>query len=131
MKKLKIIPQNKTLVVLEGLGLTIILVLISTILIYNNIKRINNGRYNYDVYQYERDTLEDLVKKNEELKSELEYVNSLEYKRLVLREVLGYAYEDETVYKRKEDPTFYTDIEKRYIEVSEKEDYEQWWLMLL
>lgn len=117
-------------VAFEGMGLTVILSLLLLIVMSNVIKVIQNGQENFEVYQYEQGVLDNLRRRNEELKERLDIVSSEEYGRLLAREVLGLAEEGEQLY-RSEEPVSFFEKEEEYLDLTEKENYLDWWMLVL
>lgn len=118
-------------IVFEGVGMTIVLSFLTIILLSNVLRIVTKGKYNYDTYLYEKTTLEELQAKNDELKDEYRYVTSNEYRLVAIRDVLNYTSPSETLYDTKEFKKYYIEKPPEYLNVSEKEDYLDWWYKLI
>ncbi len=108
----------------------LVLSLISLILIANVIRVVSNGRGNYETYLYEKQVLGELKDKNETLNTELDYVNSDEYRKLFLRDNQALAAPNEELYNTKPKPVYF-DERKEYIDLRDKKEYSDWWALLL
>lgn len=100
------------------------------VLIASSVKVIVNARNNYDIFNVELKGLEEIRKKNEELKRELAYVSSDEYKLLYLRDSSALAKPEEQLYTIKEDP-FRANEKIEYYDLTDLTDYTNWWVSLI
>lgn len=114
----------------EGLFFAVLLSCTFIFLTGSIVRVINNARNNYEIFNLEKNSLNDLQSKNEDLKEELDYVNSDEYKRLFLRETEGLSSANEELFSRREEPTV-IDADQELLPVEEKIDYSDWWAGLL
>lgn len=114
----------------EGVGLTIILSIITFILIGNIVRVFVDGNLNYSVYEQEIDSLEKLRERNENLKTSLDELNSPEQKALLARDVLEFAREGESLYRTKEQIDL-IDEKIEYFDLEEIDNYSNWWLMII
>ena len=128
--KLKKVGFYLQLITIEGGMVALVLSLVSLILIANIIRVVSNGRGNYETYLYEKKVLGELQQKNNELNSELGYVNSDEYRKLFLRDNQSLAAPNEELYNTKPKPVYF-DERKEYIDLRDKNDYSDWWGLLL
>lgn len=118
-------------IVLEGVGMTIVLSLLTIILLSNVVKVISKAKYNYDTYLYEKGTLTELQEKNQDLLEERRYVGSNEYRIIAMRDVLNYTSSSETLYDTKEYKTYFVEKQPVYLNAKEKENYLDWWYKLI
>lgn len=114
----------------EGIGLSIILLLIMFVLIANILRVIEKGEQNYSVYLYEKEALTDTQNKHAELQERYNYVTTPEYQKLIAREVLGYVEPSAELYKTREQSTFY-EVRKKILNVEKKKDFTDWWTLLV
>ncbi len=127
LKKLRINIQRVTF---DGLGLTVLLSILLAILVTSTFRVIKNGQDNYNIYKTEQGSLERLQNTNKQLTKELEIVSSDEYQKLLAREVLGIAEQNESIYRIDEPEDFFI-LEKEYVDLSDKDDYLDWWFSLI
>lgn len=104
-----------------------ILFVFMTSIIVNSISR---GLDNYNTFLEERSQLEEIKSENERLLNEFEYVNSDEFKKIILRDTLGYADQDERLFRTKIQ-TQYFDKEIKLLSLEEIADYGQWWKLIV
>lgn len=116
---------------LRGIGITLLLVISATILGYNIFSVIERGRFNYETYVYERDTLGELRLELDESIDEYDYVTSEEYQELLLRDAFSYALPGQTLFREDEEVSFVQPEEKEYYRINEIESYSTWWRRLL
>lgn len=114
----------------EGMTLTIILVLLFMFISSNIIRVYTNGRLNYDTYLKEKEDLDKLRQKHEELKKNYEYYTSDEFKLLLLRDTQSLAQSNEELFQTKEIIDFYFE-QPTYMDIKAKENFEDWWKLLL
>lgn len=114
----------------EGVGLTVILSIITFILVGNIARVFVDGNLNYSVYEQEIESLEMLRERNESLKALLEELNSPDQKALLAREVLEFARSGESLYRTKE-PTDLIDEKIKYFDLKKIDNYLDWWLMII
>ncbi len=114
----------------EGLGLTIILIVLLLVIITSTLRVIQNGQHNYNIYKTEQESLKNLRSENQRLEEEYTIVSSDEYQKLLARDVLGVVEQNESLYRVNEQGEFYY-LEKRYIDLKEKEGYMDWWFSLI
>jgi hypothetical protein len=121
---------NLNLIEFEGAGLTIILCIICLLLASNIYRDILKGKQNYDIYTYEKQTLEEVKERNKELTEEYNVTNSDEAIVLQGKDSYGYAKPHEELYRTKNDPYFFTE-KKVFLEVDSRENYSKWWKGLI
>lgn len=126
----KQIQTHKNSVVVEGVPLSVFLLLISFVMGINILRVITNGKNNYDTYLSEKSSLEEITSKNDELNKENTFVSSDEYRRLILRETSSYASDNERLFQTKEKPVYFDEI-KEYFDLTQKKEYGDWWLDLV
>jgi len=126
----KQIVTHKNSIVVEGVPLSIFLLLISFVMGVNILRVITNGKNNYETYLSEKASLEEIIAKNEDLTKENNFVSSDEYRKLILRETSNYASDNERLFQTKEKPAF-LDETKQYLDLGQKKDYSNWWLKLV
>lgn len=122
--------NNLSTIAFEGVGLSIILLIIMFILGANILRVIEKGEQNYNVYLYEKNILAETEIKHDELVERLNYVSTAEFQKLIAREVLGYVEPGAELYKTKENSTFY-DVEKKLLNLQKKKDFTDWWGILV
>lgn len=110
----------------EGLIFALILSCTFIFLTASIVRVINNARNNYEIFNLEKNSLEELQDKNDNLQNELEYVTSDEYKRLFLRDTEGLSAEDEELFSRRQEASI-IDTEQELLPLKEKIDYSDWW----
>ncbi len=115
---------------LEDFATLMLLSIFLVVLIASSFKVIISARNNYDIFNVELKGLEEIRAKNEELKRELAYVTSDEYKLLYLRDSSALGKPEEQLYSIKED-LFKAEEKIEYYDISEKVDYTDWWVSLL
>lgn len=113
----------------ENILLTLLLLATVMILTGNILRVVANAKSNYEIFHIEAQSLDDLQKKQEDLKKELEYVSSDEYKMLLLRNSANMALSNEELYAIR-NKAEYLDEEKELLDLSKKSDYKVWWEML-
>ncbi len=115
---------------IEGFVIAVILCCVLLFLLASILRVWNNARNNYDIFNSEISGLQDLQKTNQELKDELNYVSSDEYKELFLKNTDGLASQNEELFERRS--TVNPAEEKKvYLSLSDKNDYSDWWSGLL
>lgn len=115
---------------MEDLITLILLGIFLVVLIASSVKVIVSARNNYDIFNVELRGLDEIRQKNDELKRELAYVTSDEYKLLYLRDSSSLAKPEEQLYNVKED--IYSAEEKiEYYDLTDKTDFTDWWISLL
>lgn len=115
---------------IEAGVLTVILCLVFLFLLGSIFRVLSNAKNNYEIFNIEKDSLNELEAKNGDLKKELEYVSSDEYKRLFLRDTKGLSASNEELYTLREDPNYFEE-EKTYLDLKEKKNFSDWWIGLL
>lgn len=91
---------------------------------------ISRGLNNYNTFVEERSQLALIQAENERLLNEFEYVNSDEFKKIILRDTLGYADQEERLFRTKTQ-TQYFDKEIKLLSLEEISDYDQWWKLIV
>ena len=114
----------------EGLIFALILSCTFIFLTASIVRVINNARNNYEIFNLEKNSLEELEEKNQNLQDELQYVSSDEYKRLFLRDTEGLSAENEELFSRREEASVINN-EQELLPLKEKIDYSDWWAGLL
>jgi hypothetical protein len=110
----------------DSLVITIALIVVGTLLFSNVIRVISTGKSNYDTFLSEEAALAEIRNKNNQLSEEYDYVNSDEFKKLILRDTLGVADQSERLYKTKNEVQYF-DEEVEYFDLRDISDYSQWW----
>jgi hypothetical protein len=102
-----------------------------TILLFVNWSRVViNAKNNYEVYLYEKMGWAELVAQRDQLKKDLEFYSSLEYKRLYARDYLHLAESGVTLYKIVGSFNYY-ELNAANKDLFPRENYTGWWLLLL
>lgn len=114
----------------DGVALSIILSFLVLVLAGNMIRVFTNGQSNYATFLDEKTELAKLQERNAKLTQEYDYVNSDEYKALLLRDAQNLAKPDETLYNTKDRPSFFVETPE-YLDLKTKTDYSDWWLKLI
>lgn len=125
------VKQSLSTFKLQGLSLTIVFMASLTILSVNIFNAVNRGKFNYETYVYEKQTL---IKLQQDLDIKIDtydYVTSDEFKELLLREGYGYAESNQTLYKIKDEPSIALNESKEYLKTNLDNEYTQWWLKLV
>jgi len=122
--------NNLRRIAFEGMAFSVFLIVVSLVLFSNVVRVIATGKNNYETYLKERDALAEIRKKNEELKNEYEYVNSDEFKKLILRDAFSIASQEERLFRTK-DQVRYFDEEVELLKLEDKKDFIDWWLQLI
>ncbi len=127
---IKNIRINLQRIAIEGLIVSLFLFLVFFVLVVNTIKIIEKGKGNYEIFEQEKNALEEVKKRNKELQREFTQISSDEYQKLLVRDVLGYAAGNENLYKTSEKPEF-LEIDNKLVDVNKKENYIDWWALLI
>lgn len=114
----------------DGLALSIVLAFIVLVVAGNIIRVFTNGQTNYSTFLEEKAELTRLQNRNVSLTSEYNYVNSDEYKALLLRDAQNLAKPEETLFNTKEKPSFFVETPE-YLDLENKTDFTDWWLKLI
>ena len=114
----------------DGIVLSVALSFLVLVLAGNIIRVFTNGQSNYSTYLEEKNELTKLQEKNSTLTEEYNYVNSEEYKALLLRDAQNLGRPDETLYNTKDKPSFFVESPE-YLDLETKTDYFDWWLKLI
>lgn len=122
--------NNLNEVKFDGIALSIVLVFLVLVIAGNIIRVFTNGQSNYSTFLEEKAELDKLLERNENLNQEYAYVNSDEYKALLLRDAQNLAKPEETLYNTKERPSFFFE-EPEYLDLETKSNYLDWWLKLI
>lgn len=122
--------NNLNEVKFDGLALSVVLAFLVLVITGNIIRVFTNGQSNYSTYLEEKQELARLQEKNANLTEEYEYVNSDEYKALLLRDAQNLAKPEETLYNTKERASFFVETPE-YLDLEDKNDYMDWWLKLI
>lgn len=117
-------------VAFESVFIALTLVIISILLFSNTIRVIMTGKSNYETFLKEKEALGVIEEKNATLSDDYEYVNSDEYKKILLRDSLGLADSNERLFRTREKSQYY-DEEVVLLKLREKNSYEDWWMMLI
>lgn len=110
----------------DSLLITVALIVVGILLFSNVVRVITTGKANYDTFLSEESALAEIREKNNRLAEEYEYVNSDEFKKLILRDTLGVADQSENLYKTKEEVQYF-DEEVEYFDLRDVTDYSLWW----
>lgn len=122
--------NNLNEVKFDGIALSVVLSFLVLVLAGNIIRVFTNGQSNYSTFLEEKTELTKLQEKNEKLSEEYSYVNSEEYKALLLRDAQNLGRPDETLYNTKDKPSFFVESPE-YLDLKSKSDYSDWWLKLI
>ena len=114
----------------DGIALTIVLVFLALVIAGNIIRIFTNGQSNFSTYLGEKTDLAKLQDKNAVLTKDYNYVNSDEYKALLLRDAQNLAKPQETLYNTKDKPSFFVET-PTFLDLKSKTDYSDWWLKLI
>lgn len=114
----------------EGMTLTIILSILLMFISSNILRVYTNGRQNYDTYLQEKEDLDRLRLKYQDLQKNYEYYTSDEFKLLLLRDAQSLAQSNEELFQTKERIDFYFE-QPVYMDVKSKENFEDWWKLIL
>lgn len=114
----------------DGLALSIVLAFVVLVVAGNIIRVFTNGQSNYSTFLEEKAELTRLQSRNEALTEEYNYVNSDEYKALLLRDAQNLAKPEETLFNTKEKPSFFVETPE-YLDLENKTDFTDWWLKLI
>lgn len=109
--------------------ITIILFFVILILLANIHRAISNAYSNHLTYSVEINNYEQLKKRNLELKNDLEYYKSDEFKKIFLRESLLLAEEGDKIFITRGKPEFIQ--EKKIYYKIDNLDHNYFWLLLL
>ncbi len=109
---------------------TIFVMGISLVLLVNFGRVIANAGESYEVYQYEKVSMEELLGEHEELQQELEYYQSFEYKKLYARDNLHLAEPNEKLYRIVGETTYY-DVARAEIDLFAKANLLDWWKRII
>ena len=110
----------------DSLLITVALIVVGILLFSNVVRVITTGKANYDTFLSEESALAEIREKNNRLAEEYEYVNSDDFKKLILRDTLGVADQSENLYKTKEEVQYF-DEEVEYFDLRDVTDYSSWW----
>jgi len=124
--KLKKVNAYAKSINIEGGVITLLLCFFLLLLAGSILRVVTLGRNNYEIFNIEKAGLDELKNKYAQLQSELEYVNSDEYKQLFLRDSEGLTTANSELYKIK-DKSIYYEEKKEYIKISDKKDFSDWW----
>lgn len=111
---------------LQGVTVTFLLVFAFLILSANIFRAFTNAQNNSQIYNLELNNFESLKNRNLELKDDLEYFTSDEYKKIFLRETQFLAQPDETIYSTRQRPVYIQERITRFV-VKDIVDYSSWW----
>lgn len=115
---------------MENVLVMILLSLTILVLTGNILRVIANAKNNYEIFSVEAQGLNELKDKNDDLKKELEYVSSDEYKMLLLRDSSNLAQSNEELYAIRNQSENY-DIQTELYNLQDKASFSDWWQMLL
>ncbi len=115
---------------LQGWLSMLIICLITIGLFLSLVRVVTNAQSNYEVYLYEKEGLETLQSENDNLKSQLAYYQSYEYKKLYARDYLRLAEPGERLYKIVGDAKTY-DATAKAPDFFEGSGFVEWWKSLL
>lgn len=114
----------------DGIFLSGFLMFILLLLVGNILRTISNGQGNYATYLEEKADLDKLLDRNSYLKQELDYVNSAEYKALLLRDAQNLAKPEEQLFTTKYKPSFFS-ADAQYLDLKSKKNFLDWWVKLI
>lgn len=111
--------------------ISVFVVFSAVLLIVLNLARVvANAQDNYEVYQFEKQGLQELKQEHKELEQELEYYQSYEYKKLYARDNLKLADEDEKLYQILGERKQYEVVEQDP-DLFQNQSFWNWWVILL
>ena len=90
----------------NGILLTLVLLLFIFSFSINIIRGISNAHNNYQIYITEISNYQNLKERNKNLKDDLEYYNSDEFKQIFLRESVLLADPDSKIFNTRSKPNF-------------------------
>lgn len=114
----------------DGAEITLILAFICILLFANTIRVVNKGRDNYEVFLYEANLLNEIQAEHEDLQLDYEFYRSEEAMRLLGRDVLGLAAQNETLYTTRSESVFFEE-DIQLLDLQEKEEFGDWWDIIL
>jgi cell division protein FtsB len=114
----------------EGIFISVALAFLVLVIGGNIIRVFTNGQSNYATFLEEKNELTKLQNRNQTLTQEFDYVNSDEYKALLLRDAQNLAKSEETLFNTKEKPSFFVETPE-YLDLEGKTDYSDWWVKLI
>jgi len=114
----------------DGVALSVVLAFIVLVVAGNIIRVFTNGQTNYSTFLDEKTELTKLQDRNANLTEEYNYVNSDEYKGLLLRDAQNLAKPEETLFNTKDRPSFFVETPE-YLDLKNKVDFSDWWLKLI
>jgi hypothetical protein len=126
----KKIQTNLSYFKFEGIFVSVFLLFILLLLIGNTLRTISNGQGNYATYLEEKLDLDILLDRNLSLSQELEYVNSEEYKALLLRDAQNLAKPEEQLFTTKYRPSFLSE-DLQHLDLKSKRNFLDWWAKLI
>ncbi|MBL8014893.1 MAG: septum formation initiator family protein [Candidatus Doudnabacteria bacterium] len=100
------------------------------IVVLNLVRTISDAQRNYQVYLAEQELLGYMQQENADLKQELAYYQSYEYKKLYARDNLRLAEPGERLYRIEGAPQLYQPREKTYDPFRAEVSW-QWWEALV
>ena len=114
----------------EAVTSLVILFLILVIMSVTLVRKVQESGKNYEVYQQELTALDDLQAENEQLRRELAYYNSIEYKLLYARDSLNTTRPGERLYELSDEIVLY-DYEPEQVSMYDQLDLKSvWWSLL-
>lgn len=113
----------------DGIGITLLLTLVSIIILANIYRVVNNAQRNYEVYLYEKEQWKNLEENYEKMEKQYEFISSDEAKMLLARDMLNLGKSSESLFTTKRKSEYYQ-VQAEYIEVREKNDFKNWWFKL-
>lgn len=115
---------------IRDFAITVLLLLLCFILLSNIYRAIEKGEHNLQVFASENQLLYEYRERNDELRKRLELMALDENTLLLARRALGYAKENEEVFRLKEDAIYY-DIEKRLMNSKNDVENRTLWSILI
>lgn len=104
----------------------LVLLLVLGVVGVNFYRKVEEGRRNYDVYVQELEALEELQAENDQLREELAYYNSAEYRLLYARDSLNLVRPGETLFELAEEIVIYDFAEEPVDLYAELEPLDVW-----
>ncbi|GAB4285958.1 MAG: hypothetical protein Kow0081_3910 [Candidatus Dojkabacteria bacterium] len=118
--------DNLKNVAFEGFGFSVILIIILLILTVNIIQVFQKAEYNNRIFAAETELLLEARERNKKLRDTLDYLQTDEYLRLRARDVYGLGVNEERLFRPAEDISF-VNVQKELLDISEKNEFADWW----
>lgn len=124
------VVSNLKQIAIQNIAISVMLVMFSFVLISNVLRVVATGFGNYETFEEERNGLNKIKSINDDLKNEYSYVSSDEFKKIILKDSLAIAEENERLYRTKVEVKYF-DKEIELLNIKEKEGFGDWWSLLI